>query len=113
MSSIPLTLTKGATTLLELTEEMKTPLMGMYHNLKLFLKAIFPTKKGEEIEKLTQTMIQTFYVQTSLAKIVFDGKDKGLSLEEIAQFADYEGQKAILTAIGEFIDYIKKQKGSE
>ena len=24
-----------------------------------------------------------------------------------------KGQKAILTAIGEFIDYIKKQKGSE
>lgn len=113
MSSIPLTLTKGATTLLELTEEMKTPLKGMHHNLKLFLKAVFPTKKGKEIEKLTRQMIQNFYAQANLTKIVFDGKDKGLSFEEIAQSVDDKDEKTILTFVGKFIDYVKKQEGSE
>lgn len=100
-------------TLLELTEEMKQPLQAMHNNLKLFLKAVFPAKKGKELEYLTRDLIQTFYLQAGLLKIVFDGKDKGLSIKETAQSVIDEKEKNFLMMLAQFAEDFKKNKGGD
>lgn len=100
-------------TLLELTEEMKQPLQAMHNNLKLFLKAVFPAKKGKELEYLTQDLIQTFYVQAGLLKIVIDGKDKGLSFKETAQSVIDEKERNFLTMLAQIAEDFEKYKGGD
>lgn len=113
MSSIPSTLTKGAKTLLKLTDEMKIPLQRMHQNLKLFLKEVFPNKKGKDLEKLTKDLIFRFYSQVSLMKIISDGRDKGLSFEEIAQSATDKDEHKFLMLINKIMTDIEKAEGGE